>query len=511
MDGPLSVELDLPHHHDVNGDFIRTLGNKRHQKRSMTINGMTSYCCKSFVALCCCTFLTGILIMAFLLSWVYPNLPNSVKWATRIGFTTLLILHILHILYRIIKPLLPEKVNLKSHEMSLPAILGHFYQHIPSVEELQEIENREKEYAERLLGRLLGKGFLFQNVTTMLTGSTIERYNVPLPNSKSPLRKSINISHALVSDFDFMLTSTLNDVSFHEGSTFHVRRYGVDFVKVSYQNVDLKPSTALNDIWSEVSRYECQRFLTTCGCCCCCCCCCCDSGNNRRYISVAIQGPSIQLQAASGKDSSLDRINMDLTFSIVCREWPDFADWPGRTNRKWPDQDTVDHIRSNGIHLVPKSLDFDSTTWRISFSKAEIEISKQVPKTARLCLLGLKAIRKGYLSAQFSWLKSYHLKSILFRTLEDTGEDIWCEDKVNDCFDLLMKRIINAVDKKYCPHFWITDNNLFADLKEETRTKLTTELEKIRKRPQDFMETMEKSKFSICCFNSKGKKTKSRT
>ena len=500
MDGTLSIDIDVPHHHGFDGGFI----GKRNQRRSMTITGFTLNCCKGFLTLYCCAFISLILITAFLLSWELPKvkeleISSEAAWGTRICFTTLLVLHILNIAYRLIKRLMPKRAKLRPHDMTLPDILEHFYRYIPSVEVLQAIEDQEKQYAEVLLDRLKGKGLFFQDVTAMLSGSTVERYNVPLPNYKSPLRATIDLSHALVSDFDFMLASTLAGVSFQQGATFHIRRYGVDFIKVSYRGVDLKPSSALNDIWSEVKCHECRHFLETCGCCCCCCCfCCCD--NDRRDISVAIQGPSIQLQAASGKDSTLDRINMDLTFAIVCDEWPDFSDFQARTNRKWPDEDTVNCILANGIHLVPKSLDFDSTTWRISFSKAEIEISKKVPRIARQCLLGLKAIRKGYLSVKFSWLKSYHLKSILFRTLEDTGAEQWQDDKLVECFDLLMGRIIDAVNRKHCPHFWISDNNLFGDLKDETRHKLVGELEKIRKAPQHFMETMEKAKLNLCCF-----------
>ena len=59
-------------------------------------------------------------------------------------------------------------------------------------------------------------------------------------------------------------------------------------------------------------------------------------------------------------------------------------------------------------------------TWRYSFSLAERELSKEINEIARKCFLCLKIISADHLKPICKRLKSYHLKTILFRTLEVT-------------------------------------------------------------------------------------------
>jgi len=70
-------------------------------------------------------------------------------------------------------------------------------------------------------------------------------------------------------------------------------------------------------------------------------------------------------------------------------------------------------IASLGCHIVPKSQpdDEEELSWRISFSRAEVELSKLIPPTARMCLIGLKIIAKDYLSVACSRISSYSTRS----------------------------------------------------------------------------------------------------
>ena len=94
----------------------------------------------------------------------------------------------------------------------------------------------------------------------------------------------------------------------------------------------------------------------------------------------------------------IDRYLADLSFSLPFKDWPILPNWQTR-NKKYPQQEDVERIILGGIHLMPLSQKEgkQGLTWRISFSKAEAEISKLIPEVARTCFAALKVIAKDYL------------------------------------------------------------------------------------------------------------------
>ena len=90
---------------------------------------------------------------------------------------------------------------------------------------------------------------------------------------------------------------------------------------------------------------------------------------------------------------------MDLTYCLQCKEWPHLSDWPSRPNRLWPSKEDIERVKNLGCHLVPKSQpnDKQGVTWRFSFVKAEVELSKLISLTARRCFIALKVIGKDFL------------------------------------------------------------------------------------------------------------------
>lgn len=126
----------------------------------------------------------------------------------------------------------------------------------------------------------------------------------------------------------------------------------------------------------------------------------------------------------------------DTVFSIFCPEWPEVSDWPTRTERNWPLASDMETITKNGCHLIPKSQPNDTKkiTWRFSFSNAEVQLSKLINPVARKCFLGLKIIAKRYLQPMCKEFKSYHIKTILYYTLEKTPLSFWREEILNDAF-----------------------------------------------------------------------------
>ena len=110
-------------------------------------------------------------------------------------------------------------------------------------------------------------------------------------------------------------------------------------------------------------------------------------------VVVKKQGPAVKLVIGSSRAqepcNSINNIFLaDLTFSIKC-SWPAYCTWLDRPHRYWPSPEDVQRIHNLGCHVVPKSQvdDLSFLTWRFSFSKAEVELSKLVFDCVRKCFL----------------------------------------------------------------------------------------------------------------------------
>lgn len=138
------------------------------------------------------------------------------------------------------------------------------------------------------------------------------------------------------------------------------------------------------------------------------------------------------------------------------------SDWASRP-RYWPSVGEAHRIMSLGCHLVPKPTpsDNDKTSWRFSFSLAEVELSKLVPDTARKYFLALKIIFKDHLQPVVSKITSYHMKTIFFNTLEKLPVGFWMENNIEECFRTLLAELRDALLSINCSHYWFSYINLF--------------------------------------------------
>jgi len=118
---------------------------------------------------------------------------------------------------------------------------------------------------------------------------------------------------------------------------------------------------------------------------------CCGRSESTLNIKMDSKGPAIKIHI-------VPLFEADITLCLYCPEWPPISDWPSR-QRYWPSLVDAQKIMSLGCHLVAKPApdDEDETSWRFSFSVAEVELSKLVPETARKCFLAVKIILKDHL------------------------------------------------------------------------------------------------------------------
>lgn len=140
-----------------------------------------------------------------------------------------------------------------------------------------------------------------------------------------------------------------------------------------------------------------------------------------------------------------------------------------RNEKKWLSDSLVKDLVSDGCTYVPvrprNSNQYDRL-WRISFALSEKRLMSRMNYTQMLCYALLKITLKELINKTESTaelLCSYFLKTCLFWLIEETDNEdcIWNVTNLFSCFRLCMNKIIEWVDKCYCPNFFIPHNNMF--------------------------------------------------
>ena len=301
---------------------------------------------------------------------------------------------------------------------NLERTLRDRYCYIPVESKLREIQSVAERYLRSTKEKLEDE---FKTETEFyLAGSVAERFSVPISSHWIKTEGLTEDCHALLSDFDFMVSPISEKVSFDEQSeryhacqTTYTHLLPVDDEDHEHLQKDNRPSYptkfpyyniidiegyALHaglekenleqiarsiEIDSFPEHIE-ENYFRLCLTFCC--------HRHINFAKVNVEGPSIKYQIGSSA-KKIDRFYGDLTYSLKCSEWPATSDWGQRQNAKWPTQKEIQQIKSYGCHFVPQSqkqsasdsrwitIDDDNVgeTWRISFSRAEVELSKLVP------------------------------------------------------------------------------------------------------------------------------------
>ncbi|XP_078366627.1 cyclic GMP-AMP synthase-like receptor 2 [Oculina patagonica] len=220
-----------------------------------------------------------------------------------------------------------------------------------------------------------------------------------------------------------------------------------------------------------------------------------------------IEDPKV-LRLPTGPAIKLHRLPLfeaDVTICFHCSEWPPMSDWSSR-QRYWPSADEAQMIMSLGCHLVPKPApsDEEETSWRFSFSLAEIELSKLVPDIARKCFLALKIILKDHPQpiTLTPAITSYHIKTIFLNTLEKMPVGFWVDGNIEECFLTLLAEHRDALASMNCPHHWFSFVNLF-DKETSCFCIETRSSQRLAKKVQTFLNNPAPFIFDDgCCFLS---------
>ena len=181
-----------------------------------------------------------------------------------------------------------------------------------------------------------------------------------------------------------------------------------------------------------------------------------------------IQGKDVHGPAIDISDKDCTDVPSELVRALKCLSVSErVKQWLLRTRRHgWPSQQRIDHMTHFPHFLVgvghPYSVDVD-LEWRISYSLHERELMFSLNPTQHKCYGTMKMIKKDVLEPAVGEesVSSYHLKTCLFWTIENTPADIWKPEQLLHCINRCFWYLLYFILKQNCPNYFRPDANLF--------------------------------------------------
>ena len=149
--------------------------------------------------------------------------------------------------------------------------------------------------------------------------------------------------------------------------------------------------------------------------------------------------------------------------SIHLAFWPSIANsWVQKDSRYWPDSDIVQKIILEGCHIVPKSPHGrHNNEWRISFSTAEITLSKTFTLFQQKCYLVAKTVYYVTIkSIDPDVFGSYFIKTVMLKLMEKSPKPFWDNSSLSEVIKVLFEDLSSSFNEKRLGSFFIDEMNL---------------------------------------------------
>ncbi|KAL5007368.1 hypothetical protein ScPMuIL_016174 [Solemya velum] len=296
----------------------------------------------------------------------------------------------------------------------------------------------------------------YSKIPMFVTGSRAEGLGLSILGSDTDIMTSIETMRVINSPADWevrpdMLTVYVDTVGVHSG-----------YCRLKPMNNDEPTFTQDFDRMERVKILDGEIFLD----------------NNRWKYGLIFphskSGPAetIHLNVDAGDFDKLTCFNAP---------WPPSAkEWLHRIRpSNYPPPDLIASTAKAGIHIVPtghKASPYRDIEWRFSFSSAELYLVHRWPNTASKCYILLKLLKNeigNEMPSLGKTLCSYHLKTLMFWIVEETGIKFWSEHSLVDCLLFALRRLLEWIENGYIPHYFFRDNNLFES---ETGTRKQMDL-----------------------------------
>ena len=320
-----------------------------------------------------------------------------------------------------------------------------------------------------------------KGVTVVPTGSLSEGLNMPPVCN----RKSNNDVHFEENtDTDLMEVETDFPVTFNqENMESGIYFAALDTLDMHPSYVKLKISTQ-NQKPEYKRRVIYHRLLSACK-------------GNPAPDTISINGPAITTVTTLKEEEvhtssyvykrTIRRLEDDV-IALPCSEWPPLATkWIQRQRkRKWMTDEMIDSLIKDGCHIVPAAHRLSSAPneeWRISFAATEGRIAREmITDHQRQAYVFLKILYNHVLK-QSQTITSYHLKTVFLYACEQLQPASTWEKNNGACVFYMLDLLIDCVQKKRLPNFFIPENNLIDYLQDEEIDLILPLLKSLRADP----------------------------
>ncbi|XP_052766716.1 uncharacterized protein LOC128207687 isoform X1 [Mya arenaria] len=167
------------------------------------------------------------------------------------------------------------------------------------------------------------------------------------------------------------------------------------------------------------------------------------------------------------------------------------------THAAWPTQSTAEEIFNNDVFVICRSAPLNPSADKdfcLGFNLSEITLSQNMPEVAKTVYIIMKSYLKGLFQKRFNAknreevrLKSYHVKTAIFWTLEKHGScSFWAgtsDDSILKGIQYVLENINKCLKDRQLCHYFVTNSNMFDGFQEEEYSLCEACVDEIMKDP----------------------------
>ncbi|XP_069132826.1 uncharacterized protein [Argopecten irradians] len=185
-------------------------------------------------------------------------------------------------------------------------------------------------------------------------------------------------------------------------------------------------------------------------------------GDSRRgpiLSFVDTQGPAVNAFLTDRRAPMTSTLHTDIVIALPYPGWPAQAqEWLSRARKYgWPSLALRQEIQSSiGCMIVPigqHGSEMEDFQWRVSFSRAEMLLSRSFTRVQRELVHLLKSFEIG---------GSYHIINLVYRLIEDTPGSRWRSKNLASLMFTLVDEYIACIRKRKLSHYFLPTLNLLA-------------------------------------------------
>ena len=185
----------------------------------------------------------------------------------------------------------------------------------------------------------------------------------------------------------------------------------------------------------------------------------------QHYLPGNTVGPSHVNASPADIDTDNVQAFHSKTLPYIANEWI-----YRKRKYSWPSSHVISLSKAVGYHLVPVgdyNTNLTQFQWRISFVLQECLLVRSFSYFQMQVYALMKMIKTEVLSAYKSQdtgdslITSYHIKTLMFWTIECTPKYMWCENNLILCIQICMMFLKRCVKSNFTPHYFMPQCNLF--------------------------------------------------